>query len=301
MKCLIIGIDNKIAVNYLNFLIRKVDDIYYCIDNVLPSELLIKDASNFIFIEKEINIENIEEVLLKNNIDKVINFFELNTLDCNLDEYIKYNYDFIVELYNSCVKYDVDHFVFTTTTDVYGNNNIHRKETDVLKHTSHYITSKINADLYLQTKNEINISIVRIAEVFGLVHRNSFLDILVQNVLNDEIINVEEDSDFIKSYIDVLDCVYFINQILIKELFGIYNICSNTYLSAKKIIETIEALAKYRSKVNFLATKSVELQFVMPESAKIVTSCKYTVENQEDKLKYYLKNIIHNKKLNLIK
>lgn len=291
MKCLLIGGSSKIAINFINDIVGRSKNDYICIDNVDVDKEVRKSPklkSKIKFFKLDINKENIDKLIKEYAINTVINFHEVK--DGQLDKivYTTHNYDFVVDLYDVCKRNGVNRLVHMSTANVYGNSLYsHKIESDSLKSTDEYTVSKINAELYLLKQKEVSVIILRVAEVFGLVLKDSFLDSILRSIVKNETIYIHEDSDFVRSYIDIQDCIYFIDKVCSCNLEGVYNISSNLHLSAKDIISYVTSKFDYTDVV-YTSSKKVAIQSVKVESNSIQTALDYKITQQSDKYHFYI-------------
>ncbi|MFI3252080.1 MAG: NAD-dependent epimerase/dehydratase family protein [bacterium] len=294
MNYLLVGGSSKLAINYINECVGRSTINFICIDNVeIDKEITVDQEVNiyFKYIKTELNKENINKIMNEYPIDRVINFHELREYGHDTIEYTKNNYDFVVDLHDCCVKNKVKHFTQISTANVYGNSSTLRVESDPLKMTDDYIVSKINSELYLLNQTDIPAVVLRVSEVFGNVLKDHYLDRIIKNILNDEEIIIKEDSEFIRTYIDVQDCIYFIDTSSRQKIEGAYNVCSNLHLSSKDILDTIINEFNYTKEVVYTNEKPLNLTSVKVESNSISKLLSYSLTRQELKYKYYIERL----------
>lgn len=291
MKCLLIGGSSKIAINFINDIVGRSKNFYICIDNVdIDKEIRLSSQmkDKFHYFKLDVTKDNISKLVKEYGITTIINFYEVN--ESNLDKlvYTIHNYDFVVDLHDICKENHVNRLVHMSTANVYGNSLYsHKIETDTLKSTDDYTVSKINSELYLLNQKEVSTIILRVSEVFGLILKDSFLDSILKSILNKETIHIHEDSDFVRSYIDIQDCIYFIDKACSCNLEGVYNISSNLHLSAKDIISYVTNKFEYTD-VIYTSSKKVSIQSVKVESNSIQSALDYKITQQSDKYHFYI-------------
>lgn len=318
MRVLVLGINSKLAINYLNYLVvKQMEDIdflgtiiprveYFCIDNnELSDDIKLNSEvnTNFKHFKLDLNKENINMIMKKYKIQQVINFHEV--VKGTKDEYTLNNYDFVVDLYACCELNKIEHLTHISSATVYGSSRqTFCKENSPLKATCDYTQSKINSDLYLLSKTTVKTVILRVAELFGDVYRESFFDQLLIKIYNGSEITIEEDSDFIRPYIDVEDCIYFVSTSVRNKITGVYNICSDLHVSAKDLISKVTTIFNCSDKVVYTNTSRVKLQYSKVDSSSITKDLNYTLTRQKAKLDFYLNDLLYRyeiyKQLNLI-
>lgn len=292
MNILLVGTRTKLAVNYINFMVNKIQDnvFYFAIDDHdIDCEVSVNNK-DFIFNKIELNKENINIILKKYNITHVINFYELK--EASIDLYTKYNYELVVDLADCAFENNVLHLTHISTTDVYGDSKrIFKQETDRVVATCDYTESKINAELYLLEKAKVKSVVLRISEVYGLIFKDTFIDKMLLNIIEDEDILIDEDSDFIRSYIDVQDCIFFISNSSISLLTGVFNVCSNLHIPAKELIDEIRYGFGYENRVVYTNKKKVLIPNVRVECSAICQALNYTLTRQSSKWYFFVKNV----------
>lgn len=294
MNYLIIGRSTDISITFLNFFVIKSLNNYFVIDPSEYSDYLKVDTlkmKNLINIKKEINMTNIESILKENKIDAVVNFHELKV--GSKEELNKINYEFVVDLYNLLDKYNIEYLLHISTTKVYGNSNYtYRNERDRLISTCDYTESKINSDLFLLEKS--NVGIMRVAEVFGCLHDNNFLNKIIKDALYMEKITIIEEISFIRSYTDVYDIIYFVNHFMSFKITGVYNVASEYFLDAKTLIYRVLDKLGCSKEIDFKENKDVILTSVKECTLKLMTSFDYIIKKQDKKLNFYLDKVRDN-------
>lgn len=307
MTILVVGTSNKLSINYLNYVVAKqmeslnFDEFvipkveYICIDNKIQSkEIQLQEEmhTNFKYYNLEINKENIDNLLTTHNVTHVINFHEVK--NTTKEEYTKHNFDFVIDLYESCVEYKVEHLTHISTSNVYGNSKqTYCDESTHLKATCDYTSSKINADLFLLSQNKVKTAILRVCELFGSVKTNNFIDNIITSIYDENEIIINEDNDFIRSYMNVDDCIYFVINASSNKITGAYNVCSDFHLKAKDIINQIVKVFDYKKEVIFTKEQKVILQHCRVDGSKITKLLHYDLTKQKENFDFFLTRILH--------
>lgn len=311
MRVLIVGTKSKLVINYLNYIVTKNMESrefmgmklhrieYICIDeDNLDKAVMLNEKihTNFKFIKMKFKKQNLLDVIKNYNISHVINFHEV--INTTIEEYTKNNFDFVIDLYDACVECNISHLTHISTTLVYGNSRqTFCNEKTHLKPTCDYTDSKINADLFLLSQNKIPTAILRIAEIFGPIYKETLLDKILVSVLEDKDVLIEEEEDFIRSYINVQDCVYFVNSASFNEIKGAYNVCSDLHISAKDMISKLADLFNYQDRVKYVKTKKVTLQYSKVEGSSISNILNYTLTRQVDKFAFFVNELKYEREI----
>ncbi len=303
MRCLIIGGFTKIGINYMNYYVAKEDTDFVCLAekdfNMKYFSVNPKINKNLILEINKINSQSVEEILSKYKIDKVINFYELENKEYTDEQYDNENYKFVVELYELCEKYNVKHITHISSIDVYGNNfNLFPNEQKKCVQSCGYTNSKIKSDEFLLKQTKVKTAILRISEVFGKVYSDLFLDNILNSLLKDLSVVINEDSDFIRSYIDIEDVNYIINSVTTNEYTGIFNVCSDFYINAKGIITLLSKMFSFKEEnVIYTSRCEVKIPCVKADNTLIKRTLDYKIEMQEEKFNFFLSDIAYKKRI----
>ena len=180
----------------------------------------------------------------------------------NDSDFINSNILGAINLLNSCINKKIKRIVLISTINVYG-ENLERpsKENDSLyPKTTYGIVKMITEKIYKQFSETygINITILRLGDVYGPTKKNGFLTKLIHSIKDKKIIpecynngNQERDILFID---DAINCIN--NAINFEHSgFEIFNVSSGTRYSINDLISKIELISntklniKYNSKI----------------------------------------------------
>lgn len=305
MNQLIIGGLSKIGINFMNYYISKEQSHFFCLCDKKENEKYIsinKELNkNYTIIVKDVTLENIEDILSKNDISKVVNFYELEDGNYSKEQYTKSNYDFVVGMYKLCEKYNVKHLTHLSSVKVYGSSfTTYFNERSETKATCDYTHSKIESDNFLLSQTTVKTAIVRIGEVFSHVYGNNFLDNILNSLSKDLDLIVDEESDFIRSYINIYDCEHIIYSISNKSLTGIYNVTSDFFISAKEIITIIQKEFNLEdNNIIYTQKKKVTIPCLKTDNTYTCNTINYSIDMQEEKFKHFLRDIAYRNRLKL--
>ena len=260
-----------------------------CIDdcNFNNYKIRHKLSKKIKFFKESISNDKILKKIFKNySIKKVIHLAAIvGEPACNKDPKHSYiiNYNSSKKIFDLSVKYEVNQFVFVSTCSNYGKNKkSFVSEKSKLLPLSPYSLAKVNFEKYLiKNKNKIrNISMLRLATVFGLSYRQRF-DLTINEFVRDIFYKKKLEvygKDFWRPYVHVLDIVHFIILVLNKNDKGadIINVGKTENNFTKKMI--IKKIAKY-----------LDINNVFFNNKKIVDNRDYKVNFDKIKKKYNYK------------
>ena len=185
---------------------------------------------------------------IRNN-ETVINL--LGQMSADENGFINSNIIGGLNLLNSCIKKKIKRIILISSINVYG-ENLERpsKETDRLCPKTTYAGVKmITEQMYkaFAENHGINITILRVAGIFGPGNKRGFLTKIIQSIKNKNITpvcynNGEQQRDIL--YIDdVVDCI--LNVVNSQhDGFHVFNISSGKRHSINELISMIEKISK---------------------------------------------------------
>lgn len=190
----------------------------------------------------------------------IINF--LGQITSKESDFINSNIIGSLNLLNSCIDKKIKHIILISTINVYG-ENLERpsKEIDPLyPKTTYGIVKMLTEQIYKQFSEQygINITVLRLADIYGPTKKNGFLIQLINSIKNKNIIpvcynNGKQQRDIL--YIDdAINCI--LNAIdSLKNGFNCFNVSSGKRYSINDLISKIEKISnsnltvKYTSEV----------------------------------------------------
>lgn len=317
MKILVTGGAGFIGCNFIDFMLKKYEDLEVtCMDLLTYAGDMINlesvvDDERFNFIKGDISdIETVDRIFKKIEFDIVVNFAAESHVDRSIEDpgiFIKTNIMGTQVLMDACRKYGVKRFHQVSTDEVYGDLPIDRKdllftEESPLNPSSPYSASKASADLlvmsYFRTYG-LNATISRCSNNYGFFqNREKFIPLMITNALRGKKLPVYGDGENIRDWIHVLDHCNAIYCIINKGIPGrIYNIGGSCEKSNKDVVKTIlRELGKSNSLIEFVKDRpGHDLRYAI-DSNRIEKELgwKSEIEFEEgirDTIKWYL---IHN-------
>lgn len=253
--------------------------------NVTAIDIYKRDIENVKFIQGDFANINLMKIALK-DIDVVIHLAAMLGVDqCRLHpkEVIKVNYKDTKSLIDLCIKNKVKKFIFTSSSEVYGDSKIiPYKEEAKLTPVSVYGKSKVLVEKYLskvQKKSKIKIGIARLFNIYGFNQRPVFVvPILINLAFQNKPLKIFGDGEQIRSFTYIDDGVLGIFKLMLYEnkRFEIINIGRNIEYSIKKVAEIIlKNLPKSKSRIKLIPygskgvrQKSLEIKRRVPSVEK---------------------------------
>jgi len=186
------------------------------------------------------------------------NVFDLPLLD------IETNLIRLVEVLSACHnKYNTDfEFIFVSSWFVYGKSpsseELRLSEDACCSPTGFYSITKHTAEQLLISYCEtfgIKYKIVRLANVIGakdrkVSNKKNALQYLLDKIVHDESIELYDNGDFYRDYIDVRDCARAIHMIMDSQLpYTIYNISNGMSHRFRDLIEFAISYAQSKSQI----------------------------------------------------
>ena len=251
---LIVGSNSFIGKNLHRQLsmITNVDNIF-CLSKVNSDNL-----NNFI----QCDINN--KIELKNKLKdlkfNIIFYLIANTSFCRgMDGYAdahKVNVDGLKNFLESINLLEVEHFVYFSTSEIYGNKTFEANECDLVDPISTYSLTKAMAENMINFyKNSYSLpaTIVRPSLVYGSgQNERFFISQAIKKLKNNEEFNMthgEQTRDFIHVE-DVCECVLEIIQQ--KKLIGeVVNISSNVEIRIRELVLILKKILNSSSEINF--------------------------------------------------
>ena len=256
MKILVTGGAGFIGSNFIRLILNKypdykiinLDKLTYCgnLDNLRDLE----NNSRYRFVKGDICDEKIVDNLVK-DVDTIINFAAESFVDKSIDgarDFIMTNVYGTYVLLEAAKKYKINRYIQISTDEVYGSiDKGSFKETDILKPSSPYSSTKASADLlaysYWVTFN-LPIVITRCSNNFGhYQYPEKVIPLFVTNALENKPLPLYGDGLNVRDWLHVLDHCRAIDLVLHKGVIGqVYNVGGGkeiTNLELTKIILNI--------------------------------------------------------------
>ena len=188
--------------------------------------------------------------------ETIVNF--LGQMTSNESDLINSNIIGGLNLLDSCIGKKIKHIILISSINVYGENlEKPSKETDQLHpNTTYGLIKMITERIYRHFSeiNGINVTVLRLAGIYGPTKKAGFLTEIIQSVYNKKIIPMcynegkqQRDILFID---DAIDCIH--NAINYENNgFNIFNISSGKRYSANDLISKIEKITKSKISIKY--------------------------------------------------
>lgn len=253
MNIIVTGGLGFIGTHFLEILRQKTRYNIYCIDKeTYAANLNFKQTKYIKFIKCDIsNASKLESFFKKIHPTFVVNIAAETHVDNSIytpKPFIESNIKGVFNLLELSKKYKVKRYIQVSTDEVYGDiSNINDKpflETDILKPSSVYSSSKASADLivlsYFKTYG-LNACITRCSNNYGTrQHSEKLIPKTIKNILINKPIPVYGNGENIREWIYVTDHCKAILKVLENGRAGeIYNIGSNILMSNLDLVKTI--------------------------------------------------------------
>lgn len=212
------------------------------------------------------DLENLERIFSENKIDTVVHLAARAGVRPSIEDPILYqevNGRGTQNILECCRKYGVKNIVAASSSSVYGNNKmVPFKETDVVDYAiSPYAATKKANEVMGHVYHElydINMTFLRFFTVYGPRQRPDLaINKFTRLILNNEEIPVFGDGSTSRDYTYIADIVDGICRSIDhvennEDVYEIFNIGSNSPVSLKEMIETIEKVLGKEAKINRL-------------------------------------------------
>lgn len=199
--------------------------------------------------------ELVEDLFSKNNLDYVVHMAARSGARgsfSNPYEYIKDNIEGTANILNISTKHNIKHFVFTSSSSVYGNTSQDNENTIQLKPISLYGATKLSAEIisetYSRAKN-LPVTICRLFSVYGPLGRpDGFICKSIESIKNEISIELFNSGEMWRDFIYIKDVTEILFRILLSKPennFKVYDIGTGV---ATKITDIIHVLEKVLGK-----------------------------------------------------
>ncbi len=264
-----------------------------------------KMYKNLVFIRGDIcDKELVENLFSKNNLDYVVHMAARSGARgsfSNPYDYIKDNIEGTANILNISTKHHIKHFVFTSSSSVYGNTSQDNENTIQLKPISLYGATKLSAEIisetYSRAKN-LPVTICRLFSVYGPLGRpDGFIFKCIESIKNEISIELFNNGEMWRDFIYVKDVSEILFRILLtipERGFKVYDVGSG---KATKIIEVLQILEE------ILGKKSIVKNISGSKNESIITKAHNELIYQDvnlekiSDLKANLKDFLQTKKV----
>ena len=198
--------------------------------------------------------ELVENLFSKNNLDYVVHMAARSGARNSFSnplEYIKNNVEGTTNILDIANRYNVKHFLFTSSSSVYGNME-ENKDISELKPISLYGATKLSAEIIAETyakSKKLPITISRLFSVYGPLGRpDGFIYKCIESIKNEISIELFNNGEMWRDFIYVKDVSEILFRILLstpESGFKVYDVGSG---KANKITEVLQILEEILGK-----------------------------------------------------
>jgi UDP-glucose 4-epimerase len=276
MKVFVTGGSGFIGIPLVRHLLEKGHEV-----KMLDLKKPIIKHKNLEFVNKSIMDELTEDI---KGCDLVLHLAAILGVD-NSDnkplETMRINLEGSVNVFKSAIEADVNHMVYASSSEVYGEpRELPIREDSVKGPVSTYGVSKLAAEIYAKAHNhefDADIKIVRFFNVYGYGQSDNFVvPIFLNNALANKPISVFGNGNQTRCFTYVEDAVEGILKVVEKGKTGeAYNIGNNqptTMLELAKLIKEITGSSSEIIKAGFgkdTRLKEREIEYRIPDISKI--------------------------------
>lgn len=220
------------------------------------NEVISKTYSNQKFIKGDIcDQELVKDIFSKNEIEYVVHMAARSGARgsfSNPNDYIKDNIEGTANILNISTKHNIKHFVFTSSSSVYGNTSQDNENTIQLKPISLYGATKLSAEIisetYSRAKN-LPVTVCRLFSVYGPLGRpDGFIFKCIESIKNEISIELYNNGEMWRDFIYIKDVSEILFRILLSKPennFKVYDVGTGV---ATKITDIIHVLEKVLGK-----------------------------------------------------
>ena len=271
MKILITGICGFIGFHVANKILASNKDIKIIgIDNLNDYyDLELKKTRLRVLNKKKIKIfkidvrnkNQLENLFLKNKIDKVIHFAAQAGVRLSFEKPEIYFDNNIFGFYNiiDCIKkFKIKSFIYSSSSSVYGDNTKFPLKENMkgLKTVSFYgYTKKNNEEIAEYYSKNYGLSIIglRYFTVYGPYGRPDMSPyIFTNNIIREKSLPLNNNGRHSRDFTNIEDVTDIINKLLIKNIgkgHKIFNVCSSNPISLLSFVKIIEKIINKKAKI----------------------------------------------------
>lgn len=148
-----------------------------------------------------------------------------------------------------CLKQNVERFIFSSSSEVYGNStNIPYREDAVLQPISMYAKCKLEIEKYLAnlpSKSEMSVGIIRFFNVYGPHQKSSFvIPIFAEKILHNQPVAIYGDGSQTRCFTYIDDAVDGIIKVFqyFQSNYEIFNIGNSKEYSVNELVKLLKTI-----------------------------------------------------------
>ena len=294
----VVGIDNINSYYDVRLKYSKLPLLGINENHIWQDEMYLSSKyKNFKFQKTDIKDRyQIEQLIDKEEIEIICNLAAQAGVQYSINKphsYIENNITGFINLLDAANKYNIEHFVYASSSSVYGNRtDAPFKETDnVDTPISLYAASKKSNELMAYTYNylhNIKTTGLRFFTVYGPWGRPDMAPfIFVKNIIENKPINVFNNGDMIRDFTYIDDIVAGITSIITTDIkpktYNIYNIGNSTPINLNDFIKTIEQILNKKANIIYKPIRQGDVIITSSDITKIQTDYNYNPKTNINK------------------
>ncbi|MDD3977827.1 MAG: dTDP-glucose 4,6-dehydratase [Methanomicrobium sp.] len=269
MKLLVTGGCGFIGSNFVRYMLDKHNDVSIVnLDKLTyagnPENLKeIENDSRYTFVQGDIcNTDTVNSVISKYNIDTIVHFAAESHVDRSIDggsEFVRTNVLGTFSMLDAALKNNLKRFIHISTDEVYGSTlDDSFVETDILKPSSPYSSSKAGSDLLALsffTTHNLPVIVTRCTNNYGPYQfPEKLIPFFVSNLIEGKKVPVYGTGKNIRDWLYVIDHCSAIDFVLQNGVPGeIYNIGGGEEKTNLEITyKILELLGKDESSIEYV-------------------------------------------------
>ncbi|MEO4054282.1 NAD-dependent epimerase/dehydratase family protein [Solibacillus sp. CAU 1738] len=233
----------------------------------------------------EMNVEDAlcETIFKQHKIDIIIHCAAQTSVTTSMKDPIQDSYSNVfgvIRMLMWAQKYNVEHFVFTSSAAVYGDQlELPITEDRQLNPLSVYGMNKQIGEMYCerwQQFHNLPTLIYRFSNVYGpgANQTDAIIPRITEKIINNEVLTIYGDGNQSRDFIYVDDIANAIIRGVESRLQGIYNISTNEHISLNELIQTVRELG-YTLTVNNEQAKDSDIKHSLLSNEKIVKTTQW--------------------------
>ena len=258
---------------------------------------------NHYYYSNYFNVENIIQIIEKNDINCVIDLISTIIPSSNLEQFdyeIRYNYTSKLKLLKLYADYNIKYVYISSGGTIYGNNNqILQTEKARLAPINYYGLSKLLFEESIQFFNKnhnLKYLIIRPSNPYGIFQNinksQGFVTVAINKILNNNKIEIWGDGSIIRDYIYISDLVNAIIELLNIDIDNnIFNIGSGTGSTILDVIKEIEVITNKKAILLFKDKRDIDIPINILDVSKLKQYINFNPMSLNTGLNLYINSI----------
>lgn len=263
---------------------------------------------NIVYYKKSINdTDFIFNVVEKEQVSTIIHCISLLLPASDINQYLIEISRVIqpsVKIIDYCAKKKIKFVYISSGGTIYGDKQNIFNEEDYASPISHYGLSKQQMENIIEFYHRrygLNYLIFRPSNPYGygqnIYGKQGLIAVLIGKILHDEPIIVYGDGSIIRDYIFIEDFIYYIAEILKKDIKNmIINIGSGIGYTINQIIAYVESAGNKKINVEYLKSRENDVRSVVLDISKLNALIPYNQKNIEEGINTFYQKIMMNSK-----